>query len=375
MESSSSLIVTKVNEANAKADARSLNNFDFLRFLAATMVVFAHSYQLTGNGMEPFRVLTGSIDSGTFGVYVFFIISGYLICQSWDNTSSPGRFFWKRILRIFPGLIVVTLFTALVLGPALTKLPIIDYFINTQTYMFLFGSIFLYPMSFTKMTLPGVFVSNVVSKVNGSLWSIPYEFTMYILLAAFGIIRAIKRKTIMTLNFTVVVMIYAVITLSLIQIPHKVFLTLAIGLYLFFFAGVFYYVNRKSIKYDWKIAAALCIVWVLTFKTPLLQTATVICIPYMVLFLAHLPIPIVNHFGKYGDFSYGIYIYAFPIQQIIVQTLGTGIPIIAVFCLSMACTLPFAVLSWHLVESRALKMKNINMKVLDLRAHLARYTR
>lgn len=149
------------------------NNFDALRLLAATVVVYGHAFPLTKTAQVV--ILGNSVES--LAVKVFFVISGYLISESWLRDPQINRFLIRRALRIFPALIVVVLLSVLVLGPLATTLSIAGYFGNISVLMYL-KNIFLYPVYY----LPGVFQSNPYPiAVNGSLWSLPVEFSMYLL--------------------------------------------------------------------------------------------------------------------------------------------------------------------------------------------------
>ena len=150
----------------------SRNGFDVLRVFAATLVIFGHAFPLTkavspglmGNGVQ------------TIGVKIFFIISGFLITSSWRKDPHVVRYALRRILRIIPGLFVVTALCALVLGLAFTELPWRQYLASGGVWRY-FRNVLLYPV----YDLPGVFAANPYPvAVNGSLWSLPVEVAMYV---------------------------------------------------------------------------------------------------------------------------------------------------------------------------------------------------
>lgn len=170
------------------------NNFDFLRFLAATLVIVSHSFPLTG--FREIAVLHNTL--GGHGVFIFFLISGFLITRSYLASNNVFLFFKARLLRIFPALIVVILLTIFVLGPAVTSIPLDQYFANKSTYQML-NNILLHSISYK---LPGVFEQNPYKySVNGSLWTLKYEFTFYIFVAVLGVLTILKRKEIIILLF------------------------------------------------------------------------------------------------------------------------------------------------------------------------------
>lgn len=171
------------------------NNFDFIRFVAASLVIYSHAFPLSaGNEGELLKDLTQSQWSfGSLSVAVFFIISGFLIAQSYDQGRNPIKYIKARVLRIFPGLACVLVLSAFVLGPIVTQLPMKEYFCNLQTYQYL-KSVFLYPLYWN---LPGVFENNFYSpSVNGSLWTIPFEFFFYGVVLLLGILKLLQKKNI-----------------------------------------------------------------------------------------------------------------------------------------------------------------------------------
>src|SRR5690606_32522939 len=170
---------------SASPDPRE-NNFDFLRFLAASAVVFGHSFWLSGRGAtEPLRLLTGSYDTADIAVHVFFVMSGFLIAASWLNSRNPIEFFGKRALRIFPALCIAILLTVLVVGPLATRWPLDEYWSDGQTLRYLSNIALL-----TQFHLPGVFADNPFPHtVNGSVWTLPYEVMMYVSVLLLGLLK------------------------------------------------------------------------------------------------------------------------------------------------------------------------------------------
>src|SRR3989442_213598 len=156
------------------------NNFDALRLLAAISVIFSHSFLIAEGtqSREWLILLTGNQSIlGLTGVFVFFAISGFLVTQSFEETANPLRYLTKRALRIFPGLFVATLLSAFVLAPLVSHLPPGAYFSRAEPYQYVVGNTLL---DQTIHELPGVsFVNNSVGvEINGSLWTLRYEFVM-----------------------------------------------------------------------------------------------------------------------------------------------------------------------------------------------------
>ena len=338
------------------------NSFDFIRLLAAVVVIFSHSFALTGN-VEP---KIGSVHLGTAAVWVFFILSGYLIAKSWDQYPRFNVFFAKRILRIFPGLIVAVLSTILIAGLFFTSLPLLNYLINGETFGYV-NNILLYN---TTYSLPGVFSNNIYpNAVNGSLWTLSYEFTMYLVVAVIGALKIYKKipPIVFWVALFLLVLLMTIIgsdkfALSIFYLNIGQMLVLAF----MFFSGIIMHKYENRIKLNsWFGLGSLVLFIILSYALP----------DYTAVFGATLlayGIFAVGRHGlmswtsKYGDFSYGLYIYAFPVQQMISSVVQTSNPY-KLFALATVITLIAAVLSWHFVEFKALKWKDkINTKKYPL---------
>src|SRR5258708_15153417 len=156
------------------------NNFDALRLVAAASVIFSHAFLLSQGreDNEPLKWLTGQTILGVVGVFVFFVISGFLVTQSYETTRSPGRFAAKRALRIYPGYLVCILLCTFALGSMVTTLPLSAYLADGGTWDFLFWNLV---MNVEHNSLPGVtFTGFGIGRiVDGPLWSLPCEMVIY----------------------------------------------------------------------------------------------------------------------------------------------------------------------------------------------------
>ncbi|AHL76062.1 acetyltransferase [Stutzerimonas stutzeri] len=330
---------------------REQNNFDFLRFFAASAVVLGHCYWLSGIGdIEPVRLFTGSMDTADIAVNLFFVMSGFLIAASWINSRSPLDFAVKRALRIFPALCVSVLLTVLIVGPLATGLSLEGYFLNRQTMGYL-GNMTL----ITHFHLPGVFTNNPFPEtVNGSVWTLPYEVLMYVSLLIMGLLRVFGRIAVLTLPITLILLHFHLApNLGL----ESDILRKSSRLGMFFFLGSALYLFRRSVPWNWKIALTLLAVSLLSARTDWWFFVHVLTLPYLTIYLAHLQIPRLSRFGRYGDFSYGIYIYSFPFQQLLMHWLSPQLSLPAFMALSLTGSVMLAILSWHLIESPALRLK------------------
>ena len=329
------------------------NNFDFLRFFAAALVLFAHSYPLVGRGAEePLGLLTGYEKGGSIGVGIFFVMSGYLITSSWLASSSPQSFLLKRALRIFPALIVAVLLTTFVLGPLVSELALARYLAADGTWTYLQNIVLV-----TRYALPGVFTDNPFPQVvNGSLWTLPLEVLMYIGVMLLGLTGMLRRWLIF---LPIVVLAVGHFWLLGRLGIESYFIRNICKLGMLYYAGAALFLHRDEIPWRGWIAMLLAMTLVATLRTAAGPLVYFIALPYLVLYLAHAPLPWLSRFGRYGDFSYGLYIYAFPFQQLIVYLFGPQVGVLGLTLGAFVPTLLFAMLSWHLIEAPAMKLKRL----------------
>jgi peptidoglycan/LPS O-acetylase OafA/YrhL len=340
------------------ADRR--NNFDSLRLVAAVSVVFSHSF-LIAEGTQDHEWLirlTGNQSIfGLVGVFVFFAISGFLVTQSFEETSDPWRFLAKRALRIFPGLFVATLLSAFVLGPLVTTLPLGAYLSRAEAYQYVFGNTLL---DQTVHELPGVsFVDNPVGlEINGSLWTLRLEFLMYLMVLALGLLRLLTVRTaLLLLAFGIACLRFEML------FPLEKwgwFFQLLSGwgwLVGFFAVGMVLYKLRHTRIFDGRIA--LLALAGLVLSVPLRQFLALFPLfgCYLALWLALTPrLPVIPA-ARFGDLSYGIYIYGWPAEAAVIWLFGGRAAWWQVFLLALPAAATLAFLSWHLVERRALRLK------------------
>lgn len=335
------------------------NNFDFLRFFLASCVVFTHSFNLLyGDNTDPLGVATrGAMGLGGEAVNFFFIISGFLITKSWLSRPEPGAFLRKRILRIYPAFIVVVFLCVFLVGP-LGAESAAAYFGNLDYLRFLTDTPRLklqhLPPTFTDNPMPGM--------VNGSLWTIRYEFLCYLAVAVLGLAAAFRHRVVVLALFLLALGLFVwrgVLAESGQQLPY---LLDRLGqwprLLSCFLAGMAFYLYRQRIPFDARLfLAALLLFFVAAFQLRLAALATPLFGAYVVLYLAFSQGLKLQGFGKYGDFSYGIYLYSFPLQQLLSLYLGEMLNGMTMFMLSLGGSVALAALSWHYVEKPCLRLK------------------
>ena len=334
------------------------NNLTALRWFAAGLVLYGHAFVFLG---LPEPLFLQWVPMGPLGVYIFFAISGYLVAQSWERDPHVLRFLAKRALRIFPGLAVCTLLSVLVLGPLLTTLDAGTYWRNEHTRGYLTNMVL-----YITYHLPGVFANNrLPHAVNGSLWSLPVEFFMYLLLALLGLLAAAFKAVsnrlmawavgVMALVFMLLAALWAGTTTEALVIYRTDLRQVPMcGVYFLVGASLFCFKLTKYFTLS-NVLLALVLWLCLGVQPHWFAMAAWVVLPFVVLAfgLARQPWLVRMHAR---DYSYGIYIYAFPVQQTLVS-FWPEMALPAYLLSTLVITVALAALSWHFVEKPALKLK------------------
>jgi peptidoglycan/LPS O-acetylase OafA/YrhL len=346
------------------------NNFNLVRFLAASLVIYEHCFPLVlgvdaqGNrrfdGEWLHETSGGYLSCGGLGVAIFFVISGFLVARSLDQSASLGRFVQARVLRIYPGLIVNVALAALVLGPALTTLPLARYFSDGGLYGFLLRNMSMVTMP-PASYLPGVFEHNPYpGLVNGPLWTLPWELCMYVSLAVLGLAGLLRLRRLLSAAILALMALYFVCLLFLHELNPSFWVFSTIHFSASFYMGTLVYLQRRRLPCNaltlWGSAAALALVVALIRQHPRLIAVVPPLVGCLALSFALVPKGPLLAFNRLGDYSYGLYIYAFPIQQALATLMLAGTPM-QMLGLCFPLSLLAAMLSWHLVEKRALALK------------------
>lgn len=279
------------------------NNFDALRLLGALAVLVSHQFAVMGLAQP--RIL--GFNLGTVGVFMFFAMSGYLVAGSWQSDPDGFRFLARRFLRMFPGWFVLTLLSlAVYVGLGITHFP-----------------------------------ENPVVGFNGSLWTLEWEILCYLVLGVLALVSGLRVASVAAL-----VALGSAWAAGLDTDGTRLGLMFAAGVAVQSFGAG----RLVSVS-----CVALALIGALAGKPYLVLLATV---PILSILAGLYSWPYLRRAGRFGDFSYGIYIYAFPVQQFGVMLLGVNRPYLLLLGLSIAVTGALAFLSWHLVEEPSLSLKH-----------------
>lgn len=293
------------------------NNLNIMRFVAATLVIFSHCVPFSlGKGHSD--VLStfskGEMTFGGLAVSVFFLFGGFLIARSVQNSKTAKAYFTARISRIFPCLFVVVALCALVLGPMLTNLSVVEYYTNPETYKYLLNSVFVLVHN-----LPGVFTENVYgTAVNGPLWTLPVEFLCYIacfVVYKLGLLDEKKMK------WTIPAVVVGYIGVSVV-LGGNTLLFAAVRPAVLFYIGMLCYVYKDKIKLSGKIAILCFIGFLLSCVLGILKITVYFLLPYVLIYVAFGTRKKLSSFGSKAEISYGMYLFGSPVQQTVTMLFG-----------------------------------------------------
>lgn len=339
------------------------NNFSTLRILAALMVLGGHMCSLI---LQPAPVFLGQ-GIHAMGLCTFFLIGGYLITQSWLSDPHPVRYAVKRVLRIWPPLICFVLFAALIAGPALTRLPLRQYFADRGTWGYLWGNIGLY----IQFGLPGVFETMPYPiAVNGSLWSLPIEVAFYIMVPLILTVFCVKKgRRSASADILIIAAAIAACAVDMavcafdpqaVKVVYATDWVQALHLMPYYLIGMAYTSPRAKRYLSLPLAGALLLASLCFDLSAVAGTLVRYLIyPYFIFSLAFAPVSAVSKFWDKYEISYGLYLYGFFVQQFLIMLFGKfQLPLnsVVMTLLAFAVTAVAALVSRQLIEKPAAKL-------------------
>jgi peptidoglycan/LPS O-acetylase OafA/YrhL len=365
--------MSPVDHALATPPEKRRNSIGALRLALATMVLYTHAHLLGGFGLEPLaRWSRETTLLGTIAVQGFFVLSGWLITASWCRHPTLGRFLWHRLLRLVPALWLCLVFTAGVLAPLLwlatPHLQTAFASLDPSPFGYVWRNLLLprSQISIGPLPLGGAYTGDW----NGSLWTLFYEGACYALVGVLGFagLFTMRRATGTTLlaGMLILLPIYSLIPAgSLPPIIGRLYDTPGKLLTMHFLAGALWalwpeHTARALRRFEVPLvaAAALVVSWRLgasAWASPLLLSP-------LLLWLAQRRWLTGFERRVGGDYSYGLYLYAFPVQQCLAAMHAPRLGFAAYFVSSFLLALALAAASWHLVERRALGLKSLSFR-------------
>lgn len=326
------------------------NNFDLLRLLFAVSVFVTHLYELSGSQVLKLIPITLSYAFLTSGraVQGFFVISGFLIFMSYEHSKTLKSYVEKRARRLLPGYIVNVILVSLLLS-LLSNLGVIEYFRHSDFVRYALHNLFFLN---DQWTLPGVFTQNKLPAVNGALWTLQLEVLFYIavpfivLLGKFlGRLPVIALLYILSAGYLTYLTQTGEMQASLSFLPQLCF---------FLGGALCYYGYPWLARFRYALLTLAIGIFVVDRFAPGIDLLPLypLAVAYCTVFLACF-IPYLGNIAKYGDFSYGSYIYHFPIIQALLALRPYWHPL-ELLLTALICVFGAAIASWHLLEKRFL---------------------
>lgn len=320
------------------------NNYNALRLILALGVICGHSFgfQLNHGQIDPIAKILKFTYSGHVSVLIFFVLSGIFVTQSILSRESLACFVIKRVTRIYPGLFICLLFSVFIVGPIFTNLHMRVYFSSEDTFSYISKNLELDKLQWR---LPGVFTDSEWG-LNGSLWTLPLEIRLYAVVALIYLLGAFRKKSSAVLAITLgIIVFYNSISTSSQLTPG------AFDLIYAFAAGSLAAIFKKYIPINGYVALFLFAFSFILLKSTAGKLIVYIFIVYFVLYF--FSIPRVCRLTIPGDYSYGVYIYGFMVQQCFSHVAPNATPFLSILVTSCVCLL-LAILSWHFVEKPCL---------------------
>jgi peptidoglycan/LPS O-acetylase OafA/YrhL len=330
------------------------NAFTIVRWLLATTVMFSHGWDLTQpeRSLDPSVALLG-MPVSQLAVFLFFSLSGFLVAGSLVKRGVRD-FAVARLLRLVPGLWVMLLVVTVALGALVGTLPFGAFLSHPETWRFVAinGSLMA-----AHYQLPGVFEALPQPAVNGSLWTIPQEVRCYIVLGLLGAAGALRSRRWLAAAVIIGILMQLAVPADIVAALEK-----PRRLGLSFFLGVVAWQWRGTLRWSWPISLAAAVLAVALAHLPVPTAAVVVAQQIAFAYLAGVaafcaPAAIIRLSRRLPDYSYGIYIYAYPAQQLALA-LGYGTTPLTNIAAGLVLTLPLAAMSWHFVEHPALGLKS-----------------
>lgn len=331
------------------------NNFSLLRLAAAASVVISHSFLLsTGDTFSQPLSGVGRYNLGQHAVHVFFVLSGIMVAGSLDRSASLGSFALARALRIFPGLALCALFTAFVIGPVVTSLPLASYFGSAEPYA--------YPAQILRLVkitvpLPGVFEANPhPTIINEPLWTLKFEALCYVFLAIMAMTGVWRSQRLFLTVLISSFLISGMISARDVGPSGFTVIDNAARFWLCFGLGLTLYRYRARVPLSWSVLAGAAVLWWFGRGTRVEPLLSFLLAGYGAVMLAAVPTGRLRSWANRCDLSYGVYIYGWPTSQALVWALP-GITPTALALLSLLLSGLLAWLSWTWVERPSLQAR------------------
>lgn len=319
-------------------------NLQMMRFIAAVLVIFSHSFALTqGDSSNEwlYKATNGQLDIGAISVALFFLCAGYLSLKSLEKRDSFKEYLKNRCVRIMPPMMGVVS-CCVILGAFVTDLSLKEYFTSKTTYLYLLNGFFI-----LQHELPGVFSGAVYCPtVNGSLWTMPMEFLCNMVCYPAKKMKLLDEKV---LAWTIIPMVpIAALAMYVGRVIPMVLS--ALRPCILFYIGMLYYVYRDKIQLKKKFAIVAFVLFMVLAWIGLINIGMFLCFPYIMITCWFSGRQFFEKVSVLGQFSYGMYLWGFPIQQLVCEMFNWDMPFYLNFLISLPLDITLGVLTYYLIE-------------------------
>jgi peptidoglycan/LPS O-acetylase OafA/YrhL len=330
--------------------------FDYLRIVLSVAVVAWHGVVVCyGHPAElpfwegPLRPIIYSI------LLMFFTLSGFLVAGSLERVKTTSEFLTLRAVRLVPALAVEVFLSALIIGPLVTKIPLSEYFLSHRFFTY-----FLNIIGHIQFDLPGVFLDNPLpNKVNLVLWTVPYELECYLAIAVASLLGIAARRNILAILVLCLFAVFVYLEYEKMGDFSRFFLPNGRLMVFSFLVGILMFKYRHEIPSDVRIFCASVVAFYFLALNDWSSWVSIFPAAYMTVYIGILnpkKIPILMD----GDYSYGVYVFAFPIQQLSVHLLPESLQEWwLITSIAIPLSLTYAAFSWHCVEKPVLQRRKI----------------
>ncbi len=323
------------------------NNLNLIKLLAALLVIVSHAYGFATGYIRTdwLHMVTGGIgDLGSLAVYIFFFFSGLLVTVSILKNSEGKRYWKRRVVRIFPSFVLVTVSIVFLVAPFITTLSLGEYFSDSDTYAYLKNLFFL-----SHHDLPGVFVGNVYGRsVNGPIWTIRVEMFCYLLCFAFHRLHLLEKRRI-PLSICVYMLIVGVLGYgAILGIEGIAAVIMPVTM---FYIGMIYAVNADKIQQNGMLGVVAAVLLCVFCVLGQFYFASIVFLPYVLCQLAFATKKRFGVLGKLGACSYEIYLWGGFAGQLIVYVCGGSMSEYVNMALTIPITILLGVITNYVVEN------------------------
>lgn len=336
------------------------NSFDAVRLILASLVVLEHSFFLLENSFErdPLYVFSdGQSNCGQLAVYLFFVISGFLVTQSWIMDPNLVRYLARRVARIVPGFFTASIIGFLVVAPLASDAPL-RYFM-AQKWLAIVAQV----IALKQASVAGAFAHNPVQLVHGTLWTIQYEFDCYLLVAVLGVAGLLRRRSLITYLVLAVALSTAFVFRDRLPIINYGWLSFLISspngwpnLLPFFICGSAFYIFRRWIPRSILLFCTSLVALLLTAMYGYFYVTCIFCGTYALLFIALSTETNIKVLRRSVDLSYGIYLYGWLVEQVLIYVFRDRLTPPTLFVCAMPIICAVAWVSWTFIEAPCLTL-------------------